>query len=46
MKAPSGKVTKKEKLETDPDAWDRFKNAVHKIVPPKKAKLKEDKPSG
>ncbi len=34
------KKTGKEAIETEPDAWDRFKDAVHKIVPPKKAKAK------
>jgi len=31
---------KKEKIEPEPDAWDRFEKAIHKIVPPKKAKKK------
>ncbi|MFN0192299.1 MAG: hypothetical protein ACKVP5_10040 [Aestuariivirga sp.] len=32
------KASKKPKIETEPDAWERFENAVHKIAPPKKAK--------
>ena len=33
-------------IETEPDAWERFEKAVHKIAPPKKAKAKpkEEKP--
>lgn len=25
-------------VETEPDAWERFERAVHKIAPPKRAK--------
>ncbi len=32
------KPKKKEKLEPEPNTWDRFKDAIHKIAPPKKAK--------
>ena len=33
----------KQKIETEPDAWERFEKAVHKIAPPKKAKQTTDK---
>jgi hypothetical protein len=32
------KPQNKPKIETEPDAWKRFENAVHKIAPPKKPK--------
>jgi hypothetical protein len=41
MKAPKAKPPKKEKTETEPSSWDRFKDAIHRIAPPKKAKSKQ-----
>ena len=40
MKKPIPAKKPKE-VEAEPDAWERFENAVHKIAPPKKAKAKE-----
>jgi|GEM_PF-6634821 len=42
-KTPRKKKTV-EKIEPEPDAWDRFEKAIHKIAPPKKAKAKESPP--
>jgi len=41
MKAPKKKPATKRKIETEPDAWERFEKAIHKIAPPKKPKAKE-----
>lgn len=44
MAKPTSKRVKRkeaEAVETEPDAWDRFTQAVDKIVPPKKPKPKE-----
>jgi hypothetical protein len=38
MKAPKKKPT--DKIETKPSSWDSFKEAIHEITPPKKAKVK------
>lgn len=45
MSANPKTKTKKKDVETEPDAWERFEKAVHKIAPPKKAKAKEEKPA-
>jgi hypothetical protein len=34
------KPEKKSITETEPGSWDRFKSAIHKIAPPKKAKIR------
>ena len=41
-RGPEQKPAQKEKLENEPDAWNRFENAVHKIIPPKKVKKKAE----
>ncbi len=33
---------KPEEIETKPDAWERFKRMMGKIVPPKRPKPKND----
>jgi len=50
MKAPGTikkrkRKARKDSVEPEPDAWDRFEKAIHKIVPPKKAKVKDEKPA-
>jgi hypothetical protein len=32
-----------EAVETEPDAWDRFTDAVQKIASPKRPKVKQEK---
>ena len=38
------KKPKPEDIETEPDAWERFKNMIGKIVPPKRPKPKKEAP--
>ena len=37
------KKLKPEDIETEPDAWERFKKTIGKIVPPKRHEPKETK---
>jgi len=39
------KMKEAQAVETEPDAWERFEKAIHKIAPPKKAKVKDNSTS-
>lgn len=40
------KLKEAEAVETEPDAWERFKAAVHKIAPPKRKGKSDNRGAG
>jgi hypothetical protein len=35
------KLKEAQAVETEPDAWERFENAIHKVAPPKRPPMRD-----